>query len=107
MLLAVLPHIARGVAFGFGRVGGKQPAPDLNAGSFRLRLGDEPTLAVALDLGELIAIDGSVERVARSVTAPGAGERPQQDEQHDRRQARENHIEQHASLRLVSGHARA
>jgi len=56
--------------------GGEQPARDFDARRFGLRRRDEPGDPVAIDFGELVAVDGDVVRVGRGVRVPAARQRP-------------------------------
>ena len=61
-------------------VGLQQPPRDLEPRSLGLGFPDQPARAIGIDLAELIAIDGGIERLARVLMRPRADQRPQQDE---------------------------
>ncbi len=76
-------------------VGGKQPPRDLDPRGLGLLLPDQAARAIAIDLAELVAVDGGVERLWRAVARPRAGKRAQQDEQHDCREASKDNPNEH------------
>ena len=83
---------------------GEQPAGDLDPRRLGLPLTDQATRAIALDLVELIAIDGRVETLGRVLARP-RGKRPQHHEEHDGRDSGKDKPNQHggaASLRSVA-----
>ncbi len=84
-------------------VGGKQPARDLDARGLGLLLADQTARAIAVDLAELIAVDGGVKGLGRAAVRPRARKRAQQDEQHDRREAGKDDPKQHGGA-LASEH---
>ena len=81
-----------------GAVGLQQTARDLEPRGLGFSLADQPARAVGIDLAELIAIDGGVERLARMLARPRAEQRPQQDKEHDRRERAEDDPKQHGEL---------
>jgi hypothetical protein len=67
-------------------VGGKQTPRNLDARGLGLFLADQSARAIALDLAKLIAIDGGIEGLRRTI-GPRTCKRPQKDEEHNRRKA--------------------
>jgi hypothetical protein len=82
------------LTFALTRISRKQASRDLDPRGFRLFLANQATLAVALNLAELIAIDLGIERGALPLSHPRVIERTKQEEQHDRRETAENEPKQ-------------
>jgi len=80
-------------------VGSEEPPRNLDARGFSLLFADQTAGAIALDLIELIAVDGGVEGFGRAIGRPRTGKRPQQDDEHDHRETGKNDPKQHGGRR--------